>query len=52
MHAERRQAYDREMYAAAVHSSGNNLDSYHKNADIERPLTNSEIDCCGLKAVV
>ncbi len=26
--------------------------SYHKNADVERPLTNSEIDYCGLKAVV
>jgi hypothetical protein len=31
MHAERRQAYDREMHAAAEHYSGNNLDKafYH-----------------------
>ncbi len=31
MHAERRQAYENEMHAAAEHHSGNNLDKafYH-----------------------
>ena len=45
MHAELRQAYDREMHAAAEHYSGNNLDL--KNADVERPLLNSVIDWFG-----
>ncbi len=47
MHAELRQAYDREMHAAAEHYLVLTSTFYHKNADVERPLLNSEIDRFG-----
>jgi hypothetical protein len=40
MHAERRQAYEKEMHAAAEHYSGNNLDrAFHH---LERALVDAE----------
>lgn len=45
MHAERRQAYDREMQQSTTLVIIST--AYHKNADVERLLLNSEIDRFG-----
>ena len=48
MHAERRQAYDWEMQQSTTLVIIST--AYHKNADVERPLLNSEIDRFGSDA--